>query len=114
MKCYLEFYILREYKRQGKRAEYRILKKKLVEILNSQGWACLAGKLLGEDKEFTEISGMDIQNNSLAAEVELDELVSAQCDNSQRSQKLEYFIEFYASKVKYLLRLKKQKACRKH
>ena len=86
MKSYLEYYILREYKRQGKSKDYRELKKKLVDILNGQGWGGLSGKLLDEDKEFTASSMLE-DTTGLSIEVQLDELISGNLIPAERETK---------------------------
>lgn len=69
----MNYYMLKEYKRQNKCNEYMRLKKELVEILRSKGWKELSGKLLVEDRDFVA-SRADSATEALAIQMQIDEL----------------------------------------
>jgi len=95
MRSYLEYYILKEYKRLGKLGEYRALKKKLVEILNQQKWTELSAKLLEEDWDFAADS-MQEDSTGLAIQVQLDELTSSNETVLIHEEKFKYFARWNA------------------
>ncbi len=96
MKSYLEYLILKEYKRQGKHGEYRMLKKKLVETLNELSWTALAAKILAEDGDFAS-DAMQEDSSGLAVEVQLDALATTSEDCSIRERKFQYFLNLSRS-----------------
>ena len=76
MKLYLDYFMLKEYKRQGKYGEYQVLKKRIVDTLNQEKWTTLAGKMLEEDEDFTT-EAMTKDSTGVSIEVQLDELTSS-------------------------------------
>ncbi len=94
MRCYLEYFILKEYRRQGKREEYRMLKKQLVSLLNEQGWATLAAKILTEDSDFLSEHAKD-DSSGLSLDLQLEELAMSRGKEAvaAREAKLKYASE---------------------
>lgn len=90
MKSYLEYYILKEYRRLGKHADYRTLKKKLLDTLNENKWVSLSGRLLEEDGDFV---AEDLESSDLATEIQLDELSMSKENPLNKAEKLQKLIE---------------------
>jgi hypothetical protein len=86
MKQYLEYFIMKEYRRQGKHTEYRALKKRLVDTLVQAKWNQLAGKVLEEDADFVseDIGGT---GTGQSIEIQLDELTTSEENAANRELK---------------------------
>ena len=87
----MEFFILRELRKQAKNIEYCNLKKKIVETLNKIGWKTLSGRMLEKDSEFVAAS-MEMDNTGLPIEIQIDELTTSKENCLTRADKFKYFI----------------------
>ncbi len=83
----LEYYILKEYRRQGKLMEYRGLKKQIVETLRANRWHGLARNILREDGEYVA-EEMETDSTGLAIEMQLDEFTTSNDSKESRAEKL--------------------------
>lgn len=87
MRTYLEYYLLKEYRRMGKHTEYRILKKKIMDTLNNNKWVQVSGKLLEEDADFAA-DDMESDNTGLTIELQLDEMATSRENPLNKAEKL--------------------------
>jgi hypothetical protein len=89
MKSYIDYLLLKEYRRTNRGAEYRVLKKRLLERLNAGQWTGLGKRLLEEDSKFVS-DAMENDQSGLAIELVLDELLASNEDAALRSERFRW------------------------